>query len=165
MDSVASRLDELTAALESARALPLSASCVVNRSELLALVADLRALLPAEMTAARSVLEDKDGVLAEGRRQAARLVEQAHEERRQLLADSEVLVAAQVEAERLLTETDATVRGMRTEVDEYVDGKLANFEIVLAKTLKAVERGRAKLAGRDELAEIVERRDEATVPR
>jgi len=53
---------------------------------------------------------------------------------------------------------------MRAEVDDYVDRKLANFEIMLAKTLKSVERGRAKLAGRNELAEIVERRDEAALP-
>ena len=34
---------------------------------------------------------------------------------------------------------------MRAEVDDYVDTKLANFEVVLDKTLAAVNRGREKL--------------------
>jgi hypothetical protein len=37
---------------------------------------------------------------------------------------------------------------MRAEVEDYVDGKLANFEVVLTKTVAAVERGREKLRGR-----------------
>jgi hypothetical protein len=41
---------------------------------------------------------------------------------------------------------------MRMEVDDYVDAKLANFEVILRKTLAAVEHGRDKISGRqDEL--------------
>jgi hypothetical protein len=45
---------------------------------------------------------------------------------------------------------------MRLEAEDYVDAKLANFEVVLNKTLTAVERGRERLRGRldvDDLAE------------
>ena len=38
----------------------------------------------------------------------------------------------------------------RGEVDDYVDARLANFEVVLQKTLATVARGRARLAGRHE---------------
>ena len=37
---------------------------------------------------------------------------------------------------------------MQREVDDYIDAKLANFEIVLSKTLDAVARGRDKIQGR-----------------
>lgn len=164
MDSVQSKLDQIATAIESARAMPMSASCVVNRTELLALVDDLRSLLPEAMTRAQSVLQDRDGVLAEGRREAARVIAQAREERLRMLAETEVYAEAQAEADRLLLEARSTAERMQREVDDYVDGKLANFEIVLSKTLTAVERGRAKLAGRNELAEIVDQRDEAALP-
>jgi hypothetical protein len=39
------------------------------------------------------------------------------------------------------------------EAEDYVDAKLANFEIVLQKTLAAVARGRESLRGRLEAAE------------
>ena len=43
---------------------------------------------------------------------------------------------------------------MRREVDDYVDTKLANFEVVLTRTLGAVERGRDKLRGRREVDDL-----------
>jgi cell division septum initiation protein DivIVA len=164
VDSVQSKLDEIATAIESARAMPMSASCVVNRTELLGLVDDLRSLLPEAMTQAQSVLQDRDGVLADGRREAARIIAQAREERLRMVAETEVYAEARAEADRLVLEAQATAVRMQREVDDYVDGKLANFEIVLTKTLAAVERGRAKLAGRNELAEIVDQRDEAALP-
>jgi hypothetical protein len=75
-----------------------------------------------------------------------------------------VYVEARAEADRLVWEATTSAEAMRAEVDDYVDAKLANFEIILTKTLESVERGRAKLAGRNELAEIVDRRDEAALP-
>jgi len=164
MDTVQSKLDELAALVESARAMPMSASCVVNRSEVLGLLDELRGLLPAEFTQARTILQDKDGVLADGRREAARIISQAREERLRMLSEQEVYVEARTEADRILADAVTNSQAMRAEVDDYVDGKLANFEIILTKTLKAVERGRAKLAGRNELAEIVDQRDEAALP-
>ena len=164
MDSVHSKLAEITAAIEAARSMPMSASCVVNRGELLGLLAELKALLPEEINAAQSVLDEKADVLAEGRREAARIIAQAREERLRMLSEQEVYVEAQTQADQIRWEASASAAAMRAEVDDYVDGKLANFEILLAKTLESVERGRAKLAGRNELAEIVERRDEAALP-
>ena len=154
MEDVQTKLAEITRLVESARAMPMSASCVVNRAELLELLADLGALLPEAMTRAQSVLQDKDSVVAEGRAEAERIIAEARAEQARMLTEYEVYAAAVEESERLTTEAQAAATAMRTEVEDYVDGKLANFEIVLAKTLRAVERGRMRLAGRDELAEL-----------
>ena len=151
MEDVKTKLAEITRLVESARAMPMSASCVVNRSELLALLADLGALLPEAMTRAQSVLQDKDSVVEDGRREAARIIDEARAERDRMLTEYEVYAAAQEEAERMLAEARASSETMRAEVEDYVDAKLANFEIVLTKTLSAVERGRQKLSGRHEL--------------
>ena len=43
---------------------------------------------------------------------------------------------------------------MQLDVDDYVDSKLANFEVVLHKVLTSVERGRDKLRGRQESDEL-----------
>jgi cell division septum initiation protein DivIVA len=154
MDDVQTKLDEITHAVETARAMPMSASCVVNRAELLGQLADLRALLPEAMTRAQTVLHDKDSVIEEARQEAAAIIAEAKAEQARMLTEYEVYAAAVEEAERLTGEAQASAESMRTEVEDYVDAKLANFEIVLAKTLRAVERGRMRLAGRDELAEL-----------
>jgi cell division septum initiation protein DivIVA len=148
------KLDEIVATIEGARAMPMSASCVVNRGEVLAMLDELRAQLPGELRAAESVLRDKDDVVDEGRAEAQRIIDEAKRERSRLIAKTEVVQAATLEAERIVVEAQNESARMRTEIDTYVDTKLANFEVALGKTLAAVERGREKLRGRGPLDDL-----------
>ena len=142
------KLNELTTVVENARSMPMSASCVINRGEVLGLLEELRELLPEEFRHAEMLLTDREAVVDEGHREATRIIEAAHAEQARLVSDSEVLVAAEREAQRLRAAAADEAQGMRGEVDEYVDAKLANFEVVLNRTLTAVHRGREKLRGR-----------------
>lgn len=151
MDEVHAKLTETIGLIEGARAMPMSASCVVNRADLLGLLSDLESLLPDTISRAREVLGDKQGVVDEGRREAEQIIAAAKAERRRLIEATDVHAEASSEAERLLEEARISAEAMRAEVEDYVDAKLANFEIVLSKTLSAVERGRQKLSGRHEL--------------
>jgi cell division septum initiation protein DivIVA len=151
VDEVHGKLSEIITQVEGARSMPMSASCVVNRAELLALLHDLEALLPDTLSRAQEVLGDKQGVVEEGRREAEKIITAARAERRRLIEATDVHEEASAEADRLLEEARGSAEAMRVEVEDYVDAKLANFEIVLTKTLSAVERGRQKLSGRHEL--------------
>ena len=151
------RLDELTGLVESARSVPMSASCVVNRTDLLALVDDIRRLLPIDLHRADSLLADADAVLAEARAQAEGLLAAGQDERMHLVSETEVQAQAEREAGRIIATAEQEAERMQREVDDYIDSKLANFELVLSKTLEAVGRGRDKIQGRravEELSEI-----------
>ena len=151
------RLDELTGLVESARSVPMSASCVVNRTDLLALVDDIRRLLPIDLHRADSLLADADAVLAEARAQAEGLLAAGQDERMHLVSQTEVQAQADREAGRIIATAEQEAERMQREVDDYIDSKLANFELVLSKTLEAVGRGRDKIQGRravEELSEI-----------
>ena len=63
----------------------------------------------------------------------------------------EVAGAARSEAERVAADAERQAALLRAEVDDYVDAKLANFEVVLHKTLAAIERGRDRLRGQSDL--------------
>ncbi len=156
MNHVHAKLAELTSLVEGARAMPMSASCVVNRADVLALLADLESLLPATISQAQDILGDKELVVEEGRREAEKIIAAARAERRRLVESTDVHAEATAEAERVLEEARQSAEAMRVEVEDYVDAKLANFEIVLTKTLSAVERGRQKLSGRHELEQLAQ---------
>ncbi|MFE9428415.1 cell division initiation protein [Kitasatospora sp. NPDC006697] len=141
------RVDEIIAVVENARAMPMSASCVVNRAELVAMLRDLRDALPAELAHAQSVMADHEQVVADARGEADRIIQGAHAERGSLISDTEVVRRAQAESDKILAEAREEVAVKRQEADDYVDSKLANFEVVLTKTLGAVGRGRDKLRG------------------
>ena len=132
----------------------MSSSAVVHRGEVLDLLAQLRTLLPSALGDARRLLEEREQVVAEGRREADRLREQAQAERAALVEQDGVHRQAKAEADRLLASAREQADAMRAEVEDYVDGKLANMEVVLSKTLDAVQRGRARLSGRSELDEL-----------
>ncbi|MFI2611958.1 cell division initiation protein [Kitasatospora sp. NPDC018619] len=144
---VQNKVDEIVAAVENARSMPMSASCVVNRAELIGLLNDLRSALPAELAQAQSVMADHEQMVAGAQAEADRIIQGAHAERGSLISDTEVVRQAQAEADRILAEARAEVDAKRAEADDYVDSKLANFEVVLTKTLGAVGRGRNKLRG------------------
>jgi cell division septum initiation protein DivIVA len=147
------KLDEIVATVESARAMPMSASCVVNRADLLGQLDELKELLPGEFRQARYLLQDRDEVVAEGRREAERIIEDAEQERLRLIDETDLVRDARIEANRIIGGARDEAAGMRREVDDYVDTKLANFEVVLTRTLGAVERGRDKLRDRREIDE------------
>lgn len=151
---VHAKLDEITALVEAARAMPMSTSCLVNRAELLGDLDELRRLLPDEVQEARSVLEEREEILDAARREAEELLAEAEEQRARLVAESEVVQEASAQAERLVAVAEQRAARTRADIEDYVDRKLANFEVVLHKTLQAVARGRSKLSGRHELDDL-----------
>lgn len=142
------KLDELSSLVEEARSMPMSASCIVNRAELLGLLEELRELLPEEFRHAQLLLDDREAVVEEGRREAQRVIAEAEVQRDLLTSENAVMAAAEVRAEEIRLAAVEEAQTMRAEVDDYVDSKLANFEVVLDKTMAAVHRGRDKLRGR-----------------
>jgi len=155
MDAQA-KLDQVTEMVENAKSMPLSASVLVNKAEMLALLDELRAALPDELREAQWVIKDRDEVIDQGRKEGDKIIADAKVEASRLVSKTEVMQTATKEAERVMEEARENARRMRLEVEDYVDAKLANFEVVLHKTLGAVERGRDKLKGRHELEELRE---------
>ncbi|MEU1179785.1 ATP synthase F0 subunit B [Streptomyces sp. NPDC005820] len=144
---VQKKLDEIVTAVSSARSMPMSASCVVNRAELLALLEEVRAALPDSLAEARELIGDRDQMVEQARQEADRIISTAHAERGSLISDTEIARRSQAEADRILAEARREAEEVRADADDYVDSKLANFEVVLTKTIGSVGRGREKLLG------------------
>ncbi|QIJ64935.1 cell division initiation protein [Streptomyces sp. JB150] len=144
---VQKKLDEIVAAVSSARSMPMSASCVINRAELLSMLEELRAALPDSLARAQELIGDREQMVEQARQEAERIIANAHAERGSLISDTEVARRSQAEADRILAEARQEAEEIRAEADDYVDSKLANFEVVLTKTLGSVGRGRERLLG------------------
>lgn len=139
------RLDELAVLIEDAKAMPLSASCIVNRQQVLDLVDEIRAMLPDAVRRADELLADREAVVQDGRREADRILERARVEADRMVSEHEVYLAAVAESQALRAEATEDTGRMRQETDDYIDAKLATFEITLQKTLQTVDRGRERL--------------------
>jgi cell division septum initiation protein DivIVA len=145
---IEAKVHQLERLIAEAKAVPLSASVMVNRAEIDGLLDDLREALPDELAQARWVLAERDEILERAQRDVDRMLEEARQERDRLASQEEVARTAEREADRLLDDAREHARQIRLEAEDYVDAKLANFEVVLTKTLATVEKGRQKLRGR-----------------
>lgn len=151
---VHAKLDEVVELVRAARAARISGYCRVNRGELLGKLDELRRLLPEQVHEAEVMLEDRERIIARAREEAERLVAQGREQQGHLVEESEVLRAARGEAERLLERARQRAARTQADVEDYLDRRLANFEVVLHKTMQAVARGRSQLSGRGVLDEL-----------
>jgi hypothetical protein len=147
-------LRQLEEIVQSARGMPLSSSVLVNRQDVMDVVETLKRSLPEELARARTILRDADEVVERARQEGLRMIDQAKAERERMVSKTEVVEAATREAERTIAQADIHARRIRGEAERYVESKLATFEVVLQKTLAAVERGRARLEGRREADEL-----------
>ncbi|MFF0106537.1 DivIVA domain-containing protein [Streptomyces hirsutus] len=144
---VQKKLDEIVDLVSGARSMPMSASCVVNRADLLSMLEEVRAALPDSLAQAQELIGGREQMVEQARQEAERIIEGAHAERGSLISGTEVARRSRSEADRILGEARKEAEEVRAEADDYVDSKLANFEVVLTKTLGSVGRGREKLLG------------------
>ncbi len=156
---LAGRLAQLEQIVREAKSMPLSSSVLISRDEVLEMLHEMQESLPEEIKQARWVVRDREELLAKARAEGDRIIEQAGEEQRRMAMKDAVAKRAEEEVARLLQEAEDTTGDMRREAEDYVDGKLAQFEIALrkiledaqgtarslAKTLDQVEVGRERL--------------------
>ncbi len=155
-------LKELRTSIETARAMPMSSSAVINRTAVLDLIGQLEAALPAASSASDEVSRGRSVVPGVSER-ADEMLENARAERARLVSASEVHRAAEQEARTLLRGAEQEAAELRTDIDEYVDSRLANLEISLTKTLDAVARGRERLHSRSHFDSLGESTDDDPV--
>ena len=156
MDSV----DKLMAAItmvEEARGVPLSASCVVHRGEMLELLDEAKEALPADFESAQKLISVRDAIIEEGRVSAESMITMAREDVALMVEQTSIVQIAREEASKILDDARELAEQEKNEVEEYIDGRLATLEVILNKTQDAVARGRERLAGagdKDALAQL-----------
>ena len=109
---------------------------------------EVRQALPGSLAQAQELIGGREQMVEQARQEAERIIESAHAQRGTLISDTAVARQSQDEADRILSEARREAEEIRAEADDYVDSKLANFEVVLTKTIGSVDRGREKLLGR-----------------
>ncbi|MEA3019161.1 MAG: hypothetical protein QOI47_685 [Actinomycetota bacterium] len=138
-------LHQLLDVIGNARPMPLSASVMVNRDDVLEIVEAALARMPEELRAARWLLREREEFLAKVQREGDDILDAARGRAERMVQRTEVVRAAQHTARRLVAEAEAEARRLRHEAEDYCDHKLAQFEIVLDRTMKTVQAGRSRL--------------------
>lgn len=144
---VVENLEAAIASIEEARSVPLSASCVVNRGEILQLLDRIKVSFPTDLAKAFQILRDKEKILEDANQQADAVIAAARDEVTRLIEQTTIVASARKESNRILSEATAEGKRNKDEIDDYIDSRLATLEVVLNKTLDVISRGRDQLGG------------------
>jgi cell division septum initiation protein DivIVA len=144
-------LDVMGATVERASSFPLSASCLINRAELLSLVERARAELPVELDEAAALLVAHQDVIARAEEEAEQVLAAARARADEMIEDSALVATARGRSEQILDAARTEAARLLREADEYCDGRLALFEDDLGRAMAQVRRGRDRLRERSDL--------------
>jgi hypothetical protein len=145
------KLTRLRELVLNARAMPMSASCVINRGEVLSAIDEVIDNLPDEISDAQRVIDRSQEKIAEGEAESERLVAKARDEAGRLAMESEIVRVAQEKAATIKADAEVEAQALRKETDLFIDSRMASFESVLHKTASQVKTARARLAERSDL--------------
>jgi F0F1-type ATP synthase membrane subunit b/b' len=146
MDSL-EKLNAAVTLIEEARGVPLSASCVVHRGEILEILDGARVSLPTDLDQAIAIISARDVIVEEARISAEQMIATAREDVARMIEQTAIVQAARDEAQRILDDARSLADEERAEVESYIDGRLATLEVILNKTMESVARGRERLEG------------------
>ncbi len=154
--NVVERIQSAITAVQEARGVPLSASAVIHRGEMLTILGQAAQALPSDLASAQSLLAERDAILEEARKSADAIIAAAREEVSLMIEQTQIVTEARREAARILDEVEEQSRQEREEIETYIDGRLATLEVVLNKTLDVIQRGRDKLQGNEDKSQLSE---------
>ncbi len=143
-------IDKLDDLVHSAKQVPLTDQVRVDKEEIYEILDQMRATIPEEIKQARWIVKERQEMLAEAKREAERIVKDGRERAERLIADEEIVKAAERAAEDIIEDARAQEREIRLGAEDYADEILDTLETNLTKFINAVQRGRERLAGRDE---------------
>jgi len=141
-------LDAIIEEVRNAKTVRFSASAMINKESLLERLERIRHSAPEELGHARQVMSERDSLMRQIQSQTDSIVARAEAERDRLVGETEVTQAAHRQAQRIIQAAEHRSSELRAGAEDYVDSRLASFEVVLHKTLAVVTKGRDSLKGR-----------------
>ncbi|MBT5139514.1 MAG: hypothetical protein HOH36_10635 [Acidimicrobiaceae bacterium] len=133
--------------VETARPMPLSASSMINKEEVLALLQASVQGLPEELRAARWLLKERDDFLAKVQTEGDQIITTARARAEQMVQRTELVKTAEERARRVVAQAEDKARELKLETEDWCDQKLGAMEIVLDRTMRTVASGRTRLQG------------------
>ena len=138
-------LDHLENSVVTARALPFSDSCLVDREEMLVLIGMIRESLPSELKQAKWLLEQNRQLIAEARKEAENIMREAESRMSGMIDEHEITVQARNQAAQTIEAANNSARQIRAGAMEYARKRLSDLEEQLTEMLVMIQKNKKDL--------------------
>ena len=131
--------------VQDARSMPLAADkCILERDKVLDMLDEIIAQLPAELKQSRTIVESRNELISQARREAEGVLRDAQEKAKQMVTKEAIYVEAKKRSEELVSQTQERINQLRRAANEYMDESLRQTEEVVAAALNEVRDTRMK---------------------
>ena len=131
--------------VQDARSMPLSADkCILERDRVLDMLDEIIAQLPGELKQARTIVESRNELVSQARREADSVIREAQEKANQLPTKEAIYEEAKKRSEELVSQTQNRINQLRKAANEYMDESLRQTEEVISNALNEVRDTRMK---------------------
>lgn len=131
--------------VQDARSMPLAADkCILERDRVLDILDEIIAQLPAELKQSRTIVESRNELINQARREAESILRQAQEQAQQMLTKEAIYKEAKQKSDELVGQTQDRINLLRKAGNEYMDDALRQTEETISKALEDVRETRMK---------------------
>lgn len=147
--------------IQDAKNLPLSADkCVLERDKALDILDEIIARLPGELKQSRAIVESRNELIGQARRESENIIRQAQEKANEMVTKEAIYVEAKRQCQDMVLQTQVRLAELRKASNDYMDDALRRTEEAIALSLGEVKDTRAKFKA---LAEAQEKKSGVTV--
>ena len=140
--------------IQDARALPLGADkCILERDKVLDMLDEVIAQMPVELKQARTIVESRNELIGQARREAETIIRQAQERANEMVAEEAIYQEAKRQCQELVAQTQTRMAELRRVSNEYMDNALLRTEEAIAQSLAEVRDTRTKFKALSEAQE------------
>ena len=131
--------------VQDARSMPLAADkCILERDKVLDMLDEIIAQLPGELKQSRTIVESRNELIGQARREAETIVRQAQQKAQELVAQETVYQEARRQCQDMYDKTQERIAELRKVSNEYMDDALRRTEEAIAQSLSDVRETRVK---------------------
>ena len=131
--------------VQDARSVPLASDkCILERDKVLDLLDEIIAQLPVELKQARTIVESRNELISQARREAENTVRQAQEKANQMVTEEAIYQEAKRQCQEMILQTQTRMAELRKVSNDYMDDALRRTEEAIGMSLEDVRDTRAK---------------------
>ena len=142
IDDLLDIMDEL---IDKAWKVPLSSKSMVDVERIKDVVQDIRLNMPAEIRQAKTIVADRNKIIADARREADTVIRVAEEKAAFMVTQEEVYKAAQQKANETVAQANKMSADLKRSTNEYIENMLKHTDEVLTQELTEIRKARQNM--------------------
>ncbi len=127
-----SMLDEV---VRKATPVPISKKSLVDVAQIDEIATEMRLVLPKEIQQAQNIIQDKNRIISDAKRDAEEIIRKAEKRRAELLEENSIVQEARHRATEAISDAQSRSNLIRTSTNEFTDKMLSRVEELMAKDL------------------------------